>query len=71
MTRILPTLANEPIGERLEISILPFTKHVPTQSVEKLEHLVAHRPEQFVYEHDRCALLFVTIYGWKQEDIFL
>ncbi len=33
----------------------------------------AHRPKRrfVVYEHDRSAVLFFTLCGWKQEEIFL
>ncbi len=45
-----------------------------TQSAEMLQNALrcTDRKRRFVvYEPVRSAVLFVTIYGWRQEDIFL
>ncbi len=44
------------------------------QSAEMRQNTLRYteRKRQFVdYEHDRSAVLFFTIYSWKQEDILL
>ncbi len=43
------------------------------QSAETLRSALQHTDGQrwfVVYEHDRSAVPFLTIYGWKQENFF-
>ncbi len=63
MPYILPTSASE------TISLCSSA-----QSAETLQNASKHteRKRRFVeHKHDRSAVLFFTIYGWKQEDICL
>ncbi len=44
------------------------------QSMETLRNALRHKDQKrrlVIYEHDRSAVFFFTVYGWKQEDIFL
>ncbi len=53
-----------PLARRLEITILSLQCYETLYST--------HRPEEtfVVYKHYQSTVLFLSIYGWKQEDFF-
>ncbi len=68
MPHILPTSTNETINEKTE------DYYRSAQLAEKLQNASWHidwKTQFVVYKHDRSAVLFFTIYGWKQENTFL
>ncbi len=76
MPQVLPTLANETIVKEIEdnypVSYNAFARSA--QSAETLRNAaqLTDRKRRFiVHEHDRSAALFLTVCGWKQEDISL
>ncbi len=70
------TSANETISEETGdfCPVCSYAFAWSAQSTETLQNALRHTDQKrrsVVYEHDRPAVLFLTIYGWKQEDIFL
>ncbi len=76
MPHILPTSANETIVDEIG-DYCPVFYSVFAQSAKSagtLWNTSQHTDQKrrfVVYECDRSAVLFSTICGWKQEDIFL
>ncbi len=72
MPHIFPTSANKTIGDEFGDYYPAFARSA--QSAETLRNVLQYtdRNRPFVvFEYDRSAVLFFTIYGWKQENIFL
>ncbi len=72
MLHILPTSANETINRETGDNYPVFKKALPGPFSQQ-KCFTAHRPEETicVYKHDWSSVLFFTLYGWKQKDIFL
>ncbi len=75
MPHILPTSANETIGEKIGDYNTVFYRvfALSAQSAETLRNALRHTDQKrwfAVYKHDRSAALFFTICGRKQDDIF-
>ncbi len=69
MPPIVPTSANKTIGEETGDPV--FNNALPGVLSQRTRIESFWKRRFVVYEHDRSAVLFFTIYGWKQEDIFL
>ncbi len=70
MTHILPTSANETISEEIGDYYPVFYDAFArtTQSAETLRNASQHKDQKrrfVVYEHDRSAVVFFSIYGSK------
>ncbi len=75
MLHILPSSVNETISEETgDYHPVLYNAFVRSaQSAETLRNTLRHTDQKrrfAVYEHDHIAVLFFTISGWKQEDIF-
>ncbi len=74
MPHILPTSARDrpQIGDCYPVVHTAFGRS--TRSADMLQNALQHTDQKRQFdsnEHDRSAVLFFTLYGWKQEDVFL
>ncbi len=56
---------------RLYVLVRAVSVFSQQKQYDMLYHTQIRKKQFVVYEHDRSAVLCFTIYGWKQEDIFL